>query len=211
VVAKSSEMIDRAFDRGLKIRIDPGVPDRRPRAPESDKRLVEVLQIVNARIAYCGVGDDQRIDEAALGHAAQRFEAVVGRVLEKDRKIEALLREPTLEAGEHEQEHHVDRRVVGAGGDKDADKIGLAASKAAARLVGRIAQFGRSVANALARERVDVGAVVQRPRDGADRDVEMTGQFANSNQCVRPFCEARRRRDDGPRTVNAKLPARCRA
>ena len=190
------EMLDRAFDGALEIGIDPCVPDRRLRPPEGDERLIEFHEIVDAGVASHGVGDDKSVDEAALGHAAQGLEAIVGAVLEKDREVKALLREPPLEPREDGQEHHVDRRLAGAARDHDADEVGLPAPETAAGLIGRIAELGRGVAHALARQGVDVGAVVQRARHGADRDLEVAGKLANSDQCAAPCCGRGKGRGD---------------
>ena len=179
-----NQMLDGAFDGALEIGIDPCVSNGRLGPPESDERLIEFRQIVDARIASHGVGDDQRVNQAALGHAAQGLETVVGAVLEKDREIEGRFGEPPPQSREDGQEHHVDERVVRAAGDDHADKIGLPAPETPAGLIGRIAELGRRVADALARQGIDVGAVVERAGHGADRDGEMAGEFANSNQCA---------------------------
>ena len=162
------EAFDRALDRRLEIGIDPRVARGRPRPPERDERFRELPQIVDPRIDALRVRNDQSVGEAAFGHPAHGAEAVVAAALEKDRKVKTMLAEPALQPVEDGEEHGVDEGVVGAAGDDHGDQISSATSQAPPRLIGRIAELGRRFPHALACQRVNVGAVVQRARHRAD-------------------------------------------
>ena len=67
--------------------------------------------------------------------------------------------------------------------------------------------------NVLLRLDVQPAGIVQRPRHRADRDFEVAGELANSDQCAAPFCERgsggsprRSARDDGSAPPDGSMP-----
>ena len=159
-MAERREMGDRAFDRRLEIGVDPGMARGGFRPAEGDERPAQFDQIFDSRIGDQRVGDDQRVGEAAFGDPTQRREATILFAFEKDRQVEAVFAEAALEPIEHREEHGVDQRVVGTTRHDHRDEVGLAAPQAPPGLIGRIAELRRRLAHALARQRIDVGAVV---------------------------------------------------
>ncbi len=174
-------MGDRALDAHVEIGIHPGVPRRRLGAAEGHERLPELQKIIDPRVHALGVGDDQRVGDAALGHAPQGGEAVLASVLDEHREIESTRAEPALEPVEHREKDRVDQSVVGARRHDHRDEVGSPAPEAATGLIGRIAELSRRLQHALAGLVVDVAAIVQRTGHRPDRQAEMTGEFADSD------------------------------
>ena len=122
-VPERHEAFDRALDRRLEIGIDPRVARGRSRSAERDERFRELQQIVDPRIDTLRVRNDQSVGEAALGQPSQGAEAVVAAALQKDRKVETVFAEPTLQPVENGEEHRVDEGVVRAAGHDHGDQI----------------------------------------------------------------------------------------
>jgi hypothetical protein len=163
------------------VGIDPGVIAARQAAAECDERLLALDEIVNARVHPLRIGDDQAIDQPALGQPAQRAEQVLVRAVQEDCEIQALGAQRTAQAVEHRQEHRIDQGLPAAGRHDDADEIGLAPAQAAPGLVGGVAEARGGLEHPLARARIDVRLAVERARDGADRQIEVAREIADSS------------------------------
>ena len=132
------------------------------------------------------------VGEAPLDDPAKVGERILVGAAEKDDQIEPAGREIRLQAVEHRHEERLAlRRALTVGGDHEADHAGGALAQAAARLVRRIAERLGGLEDALARLGADVAPPVQRPRNGADRDIQMARKIVDIQARASPETGAR--------------------
>ena len=98
-------------------------------------------------------------------------------------QVETALGEAHLQAGQERDEEGLAILLVARMRlQHEGDRMGGAAAQVPARLVRRVVELFGGFEHALPRLGIDVGAPVERPRHGADRNVQVTRKVADAGR-----------------------------